>query len=321
MNKSMQRKVLSINKNIYIIGEEDFDPKHIFENGQAFRWEENQGEYTVVANKYVIGVKKLNQEEIQKAIKGGLPLDLASHGDLPVVRLRGAGTMEDYEIFWRHYFDMDRDYQALRKELSDIDDYLKASMDFATGLRILKQDFFEMIISFIISANNNITRIKKSVAKLSERCGEKIYDADSNVYYKFPTPEAIAELDTEELARFTGVGYRAPYLIKTAQMIANKEVDLDDIRQMHYEQAHRELTLLSGVGPKVADCILLFGDSRDMAFPVDTWVIKVMNKYYLGEEKNNKKIKAEGLKRFGDKAGLAQQYLFYHARIHKVGSR
>ncbi len=294
-----KRQVISKNNNIYISGEEDFEPKHIFENGQAFRWEENGGDYTLVADKYVIRVKKLAE----------------------AIVLENAGSMKDYEDFWRKYFDMDRDYPGLRRELSQIDNKLKMATEAAVGLRVLKQDLFEMIISFIISANNNISRIKKSIEKLSELCGEKICEIDSKAYYKFPSVSAIADLNPDYLAEYTGVGYRAPYLVKTGKMIENAEVDLGLIDKLDYEAAHKELMRLAGVGPKVADCILLFGNSRDMAFPVDTWVIKVMNEYYLGNEKNSKRIKAEGHRRFGDKAGLAQQYLFYHARENKLGTK
>lgn len=310
-------QVLSINNDIYILGEQNFEPKEIFENGQMFRWTEDQGTYTIIVRHYVARVKKMSGKEIAQLNQTH---SLQIPGDTPVIRLENVGSMEDYHTFWHRYFDLDRDYKALIGDLSTIDAHLRDATAFAPGLRVLKQDLFEMIISFIISANNNISRIKNSVARLCALAGDEI-SAFGARYHQFPAPETLAALDAEALAKLTGVGYRAPYIIKTAAMIANNEVSLEKIRSLPYEDAHKEIMRLPGVGPKVADCILLFGDSREMAFPVDTWVLKVMNAYYLGNEKNSKKIKAFGQEYFGSKAGLAQQYLFYHARERSVGEK
>ena len=310
-------KILSHKNTLYLLDAQDFEPRHIFENGQTFRWEVEAEEYTFVAGPYLSKIKKLTGEEIA---------DLAQETkqtlakDSPIIRLQNAGDLADYQNFWRQYFVLDRDYSALKKDLAAKDTYLKEALEFAPGIRVLRQDFFEMVISFIISANNNIGRIKKSIAKLCELAGQPLGQLDGQIYYQFPTAQAIAALDEDRLTA-TGVGYRAPYLLKSAQMIAGGRIDLAAISQMPYPQAHAALLELPGVGPKVADCILLFGDGRDMAFPVDTWVIKVMNQYYLGEEKNSKKIKAYGLDYFGDQAGLAQQYLFYHAREQNIGRK
>lgn len=318
-----KRRIISQNNNIFIIGESDFEPKHIFENGQAFRWQEKDGAYTIVADKYISRIKKLSPQEIeQEIISGNLILEPSEYeilNKLPIVKLENAGTMEDYENFWRNYFDMDRDYAKLRREFSKIDKNLKKAVEFGTGFRVLKQDLFEMIISFIISSNNNITRIKNTVAKLCALAGDRL--DENGDFYKFPTPQAIAELTGEQISRETGAGYRGAYIQKTAAMIASGEVDLTKFPPTRYEDAHEELLRLAGVGPKVADCILLFGNSMDIAFPVDTWVIKLMNHFYLGDEKNMKKIKAKGIELFGEKAGIAQQYLFYYARENKIGTK
>lgn len=331
-----QRQIFSDGHSIYIVGEDDFEPKHIFENGQAFRWEEKDGAYTIVAGGYITVVKRLSNEEILQELTRrpdllALPIDPASEkrsisdpspGVFPsVIKLEGAGTMEDYENFWRHYFDMDRDYKKLRREFSKLDPHLKAAVRFGTGFRLLDQDLFEMIISFIISSNNNITRIKNTVSKLCALAGDPIGPHEGKTYYRFPTPENIARISAERITKDTGAGYRGGYIQKTAQMIADGAIDLQAIRKMSYEDAHAELLKLHGVGPKVADCILLFGNSMDIAFPVDTWVIKLMNHFYLGQEKNMKKIKTKGIELFGEKAGLAQQYLFYYARENKIGSK
>lgn len=275
----------------------EFEPKHIFENGQCFRWEkEEDGSYTIVAKSKVINVSKHEDEIILENT-----------------------NLKEFESIWYEYFDFGRDYVKLRKELSKIDQHLNKAANFGDGLRILKQDAFEMIISFIISANNQIPRIKRSVDLLSERCGEALGEFRGKERFAFPSIEAVANISDEDLAAIK-VGFRDSYIKTTANMILNGEVDIDKLIELDYEEAHKELMKLSGVGPKVADCILLFAFSREQAFPVDTWVIKIMNEYYMEEQqKNLKKIKAKGLEVFGNQAGFAQQYLFYYAREHKLG--
>lgn len=275
----------------------EFEPKHIFENGQCFRWEkEEDGSYTIVAKGKVINVSKHEDEIILENT-----------------------NLKEFESIWYAYFDFGRDYVKLRKELSKIDQHLNKAANFGDGLRILKQDAFEMIISFIISANNQIPRIKRSVDLLSERCGEALGEFRGKERFAFPNIEAVANISDEDLAAIK-VGFRDSYIKTTANMILNGEVDIDKLIELDYEEAHKELMKLSGVGPKVADCILLFAFSREQAFPVDTWVIKIMNEYYMEEpQKNLKKIKAKGLEVFGNQAGFAQQYLFYYAREHKLG--
>jgi len=277
---------------IVLKGAEEFEPKNIFENGQCFRWtKEEDGSYTVVAMKRVINVKKDGNEII---------IDNCS--------------VADFNDIWYRYFDFDRDYVSLRKELSLVDDHLLAATEFAQGLRILNQDVFEMVISFIISANNQIPRIKKAVDMLSELCGEPIGVYRGKMRYAFASVEAIANISDQNLAAIK-IGFRAPYIVKSARMILDGEVDLKSLDKLEYEQACKELVKLVGVGPKVADCILLFGNGRDIAFPVDTWVIKFMNEYYLETiDKNINRIKKRGIEIFGEKAGFAQQYLFYYAR-------
>lgn len=276
----------------------EFEPRHIFENGQCFRWtKEDDGSYTLVAMRRVINVSK-------------------SGNDIVIDNC----NIEDFNNIWYRYFDCGRDYASLRNELSKVDVHLREATDFAEGLRILRQDIFEMVISFIISANNRIPRIKKSVEILSELCGDPIGEFRGKRYYAFPDVFAIANISKENLDA-AKIGFRAPYILKTANMILEREVDISNLEDMGYEAACKELMRLFGVGPKVADCILLFGAGMDIAFPVDTWVIKFMNEYYLETpDKNMKRIKNKGIEIFGEKAGFAQQYLFYYARENKLGS-
>ena len=185
------------------------------------------------------------------------------------------------------------------------------------GIRILNQDLWECIISFIISANNNIPRIKKIIERLSQNYGEKI-EWNGKDYYTFPTPEKLAKASVQDL-REMGLGFRDIRVFNTTQMILNKTVDLGKIKNMDNSDKMRdELLKLDGVGPKVADCILLFSLKRYDVFPIDVWVRRVMNELYIhneNEEKVNKKeIQILAKEKFGEIEGLAQQYLFYWKR-------
>lgn len=310
-------EVISKDNNLYILNEKEFVPTNIFENGQAFRWDKIDDGYFVVAKNYAVYIKKLNQEEIKELYENKV-IDMIYED---VVLIKNGGTLKDYESFWRNYFDMDRDYTLLRESFIKKDKYLKEACEFGIGLRVLKQDLLEMIISFIISANNQIPRIKKAIEKISELKGEKIATYNGKDYYSFPTLDKLGELTVSDFDNIVRVGYRAKYLVKSIEMLKNNEISLDKIKTLPYDEAHHELCKLMGVGSKVADCILLFGAGKDRAFPVDTWVIKLMNEFYVDNLKSMKKIKEAGINIFGDKAGLAQQYLFFYARENKIGSK
>ncbi len=310
-------EVISKDNNLYILNEKEFVPTNIFENGQAFRWDKIDDGYFVVAKNYAVYIKKLNQEEIKELYENKV-IDMIYED---VVLIKNGGTLKDYESFWRNYFDMDRDYTLLRESFIKKDKYLKEACEFGIGLRVLKQDMLEMIISFIISANNQIPRIKKAIEKISELKGEKIATYNGKDYYSFPTLDKLGELTVSDFDNIVRVGYRAKYLVKSIEMLKNNEISLDKIKTLPYDEAHHELCKLMGVGSKVADCILLFGAGKDRAFPVDTWVIKLMNEFYVDNLKSMKKIKEAGINIFGDKAGLAQQYLFFYARENKIGSK
>lgn len=309
ITKTFQKKgnlmnIYEKNGSLYLEGIPEFNPKHIFENGQCFRWEkEDDDSYTIVAKNKVINVALLKEEN-----------------DLYNLRFEGC-SLEDYNNIWHEYFDMDRDYVKLRKALSQVDQYLFEATNYGKGLRILNQDIFEMTMSFIISANNQIPRIKKAVDTMATLLGEPIGEFKGKMRYSFPSPDDVANISEENLAALK-IGFRAPYILNSSKMIQKEEIKLIDIKFAPYEEAAKELQRLPGVGPKVADCILLFGAKKESAFPVDTWVIKFMNEYYMdAPDKNIKRIKAKGLEVFGEQAGFAQQYLFYYARENKLAAR
>ena len=196
---------------------------------------------------------------------------------------------------------------------------MKTSVEYGKGIRILNQDLWETIISFIISANNNIPRIKGIIERLSAKYGKEI-EWNGKKYYTFPTPEELKEVSVEDYRKL-GLGFRDIRLYETTKMILENKVDLQKLRENpDTKEVREQLLTLSGVGPKVADCILLFSDlKRFDVFPIDVWVRRVMNDLYIKEEDETKvsKVKIEKIanEKFGNLAGLAQQYLFYWRRM------
>ena len=238
----------------YSIKTDTFELADIFECGQCFRWnKEENGSYTGVFHKNVLNVDKKDDEVIFKGICEG-----------------------NIEKICTNYFDLNRDYSKIKEELSKIDDNLKTSVEYGKGIRILNQDLWETIISFIISANNNIPRIKGIIERLSKAYGNKI-EYEGKEYYTFPTPEQLKNVSVQDF-RSLGLGFRDIRLYETTHMILDKEVDLNGLSKMPTKKAREELLRLSGVGPKVADCILLFSTlKRFDVFPIDVWVRRVMN--------------------------------------------
>lgn len=287
-------------KNQVIIDKvEDFVPKHIFECGQCFRWnKESDDSYTGVAFGKILNVR----------------LD----GDTLYL---DNTNLDEYENIWKKYFDMDRDYSDIKRKLEVMDEHLYEAVRFGDGIRILSQDTFETTISFITSARNAIPMIKRSVAYMSRHLGEYIGEYRGVKHYAFPTPHAISSA-TEEIMAPSGVAFRRNYIIDTSHMQASDQMDLYKLVNLPTDMARKELMGLPGIGPKVSDCILLFGLGKYDVFPVDVWVNRVMQEFYIHEEiKDLKKIREYSIDKFGDMAGFAQQYLFYYAREKGIGRK
>jgi len=285
---------------IIISGVGDFYPKHIFECGQCFRWEvEADGSYTAIAFDKVINVS-LDQQ-------GNIILKNTN--------------IDDVQNIWIPYFDLDKDYTKIKKELSCIDEYLKKSTEFGYGIRILRQDFHEMVISFIISARNSIPMIKRSVEKLSVSLGEHIDTYNDKKYYSFPSMSALASADIE-IIKDAKVAFRANYIKNTAQTILDKNINSKDFDNLDLEQTSIKLQQLKGIGAKVADCIALFGLAKYDAFPVDVWVKRVIEEFYLKDKDLSlPKLRKYCLEKFENMGGYAQQYLFYYARENSIGKK
>lgn len=276
--------------------QKSFELKDIFECGQCFRWNlQEDGSYTGVIKDAIINVKKENENIIFIGKCEGSIKELIEN-----------------------YFDLDTNYEEIKIRLSNIDEYLKTSIEYGEGIRILNQDLWETIISFIISANNNIPRIKGIIERLSQKYGNEI-EWNGQKYYTFPSCEQLKDVTVQDY-RNLGLGFRDIRLYETTHMILNKEVDLEKLKKNpNTQEVRNELLKLSGVGPKVADCILLFSDlKRFDVFPIDVWVRRVMNDLYIKEPDETKvsKVKIEKLaeEKFGKFKGLAQQYLFYWRR-------
>ena len=281
-----------------------FNLKHIFECGQCFRWNENEdGSYTgIVSNyedlgSYVIKVEEKNNEVIFTG--------------------KGKNVDKNLPKICDKYFDLELDYEKIKKHLSSIDDNLKEAVEFGNGIRILNQELWETILSYIISANNNIPRIKGIIEKISKKYGDEI-EFENKKYYTFPTPKQLEKATIEDFKEL-GAGFRDKYLYDTTQKILKKEIDLQILRKLTTKECTKKLLNLKGIGPKVCDCILLFSTlKRFDVFPVDVWVRRVMNDLYFKKEKEENLSKNEITKfakeKFGDLEGLAQQYLFYWRR-------
>lgn len=267
-----------IKNGIVYKGISDFDLAQTLDCGQSFRWEEQEnGDFKGVAFDREVTVRIEN-------------------GDFYIF-----GAKKEDGSLWSEYFDLDFDYGAVKAELSAFSPVLESAAKYAPGIRILKQESWESLCSFIISQNNNIPRIKGIIKRLCESFGEKTADGG----YTFPTAQCMAKLTVEELAPLRS-GFRAKYLIDAAQKVASGEVELDAVKNMPIDKARQSLMKIKGVGPKVAECALLYGMHRLECFPMDVWMKRAMS-VLLPE------FTVEDL---GQYAGIAQQYIFHYSRMN-----
>lgn len=260
-------------------GCEDFDAEKIFTCGQCFRWKQREdGDWVGVAL--------------------GQALRVGQCGD----KVTFYTTREEFETLWYDYFDLGRDYAAVRRAVA-IDDYMHAACEYGKGIRILNQDRWEALCSFIFSQCNNIPRISGIVERLCTIAGERI-EYEGEEYFAFPSALGVAQMSLEDLAPLRS-GYRAPYVLQAAQAIVDGRLDLDALGAADPAAAMKALTSLNGVGVKVASCAMLFSLRIPEAFPIDTWMKQAIKAHY-----------PEGLDPavFSCNAGIAQQYMFYYIR-------
>jgi N-glycosylase/DNA lyase len=282
-------------KDVVVISDvRDFDLVHTLECGQAFRWIKQQdGTYTGVVQGCVVNVGKKGRDIFIKNT-----------------------NIEEFKKIWFHYFDLGRDYSEIKETISK-DRHMKAAIAYAPGMRILNQDFYETLISFIISGNNNFVRIMGIVERLSNLSQQPL-QINGKTYHAFPTPEIICEGGIEAIGS-SRMGYRAPYVYGTSKTFLEEKICQNQFMKMDTDSAKKELMKFSGVGSKVADCVLLFSHTKLDVFPVDVWVKRVMETLYLGKDVGLSYINEYAREYFGELCGFAQQYLFYYARANKIG--
>ncbi len=289
----VQKMKVSCENNIVTVdGVNDFTLSQILECGQCFHFDKLDEEvYEVVA----FG-RAVKMEQTDK-----------------VLRIYGS-SMEDYEGIWKLYLDMDNDYGLIKQSVIKADGALKTAVDEKSGIHILNQDFFETLISFIVSQNKSIPQIKQCVKNISHRFGDEVIGYNGETFYVFPDVQRLHDATEEEL-RECKVGFRAPYIKNATEAVYSGAVTKEKLDELDIAQARELLMTIKGVGEKVANCVLLFGLGRREAFPVDVWMKRIMEQMYFdGKDTKKQDIEAFAVNKFGDLGGYAQQYLFDYAR-------
>ena len=272
-----------------IIGSEKFDLQlNLIDSAQCFLWTERDGKYGYVMNGKPVWIYKTEN-------------GIEAEGDADIHALR-------------HYLDLDRDYGKVALEYSHIP-VARQAIEMFPGMRVMNQPPWEALITFILSANNNVSRIK-SLADALRSHFDQPDELKEQGLCAFPTPEMLAACSEEEL-RALKMGYRAPFLIDTARRVC-EGFPLEMLHDMSYEEAHRALVTLPGVGDKVADCVLLFGCGHTSAFPVDVWVDRLLKSWFGVEAKGRTAMLKQARNLLGEHAGLLQQFLFHAARTGAI---
>lgn len=282
--------------NIVVTGLKDFNIKHIFDCGQCFR-------FNPVDEHTYFGIAK------------GKALKISQIGDTVTLY---STTEKDWNEVWFDFFDLGRDYGKIKSILS-IDDIMCNAISYGDGIRILNQDLWEAVISFIISASNNIPRIKGIIERFCKNYGNKI-EYMGNTYYSFPDISTTAGLSKDEISVIRS-GFRDKYIMDAAQKFNRGELTEEYIKSLSTPEAKKALMTINGIGNKVSDCILLFGLGRVNSFPVDVWIKRIIEYCYFDAEQSIETISDFAENKFKDLGGFAQQYLFFYARENKIGTK
>ena len=289
-------------KNVVVVEDlKNFDLKQTLECGQIFRYEQvSKHSYMVIAKNKRITL---------------------THQPESTTLILHNSNLSEYEEVWKDYLDIETDYGHIISQISKDDPHMEKAVEYGQGIRILKQDTWEMLISFIISQNKAIPHIQQCINNLSQSFGQLITDKSEETYYAFPTVEELSKA-TEEEIRACKVGFRAPYIMDACQKVMDNTVILEALPAMSTLEAKETLMKIKGVGEKVAHCVLLFGLNKTDTFPTDVWIKRVMQEVYF----NNQEIKNDDIikfanEKFGDYAGYAQQYLFYYGRQSEIDKR
>lgn len=270
-------KIRQFGSDIEIYDLKNFDLSQTFDCGQCFRWKNLDGKYKGVAFGKCLTVYQKDSKVIFENV-----------------------SLSDFESVWLDYLDLGTDYEKISESLIGVNSVMSAAVKECSGVRILRQEPWEALCSFIISQNNNIPRIKKIIDALCTNFGDEIDDE-----YSFPSPNTLANLSEEDLAPIRA-GFRAKYILDAAKKVSSGVVDFKKLEKMTDDEAKNVLMQINGVGPKVADCVLLYGMHRLSSFPMDVWMKRVMDKFFPGKTPEF----------FGQYAGIAQQYLYHYSRNH-----
>lgn len=284
------------NNCVYLRNPNDFDLTHTFDCGQCFRFNK------ISDNTYF-------------GIAFGKPLEIEQTEDCIIIHNT---SKDDFENVWRSFLDLDHDYGQIKELLTENDNIMSEAVRCGYGIRILKQDTWETIISFIISASNNIPRIKGIIERLCEAFGDTV-EYKGKTYYSFPSAQKINSLSLEDLSVIRA-GFRDKYIKAAAEAVISGNLNINELNKASTPDAKKALMSIKGIGNKVSDCILLFGLSRADSFPVDVWIKRIMEFCYFQSEQPIKTISEFAEKKFGKLGGYAQQYLFFYARENKLGT-
>jgi len=288
----MNYKIQQDRNDTIVVGVRNFNPAQVLECGQCFRWIPEGTGYTGIAHGRRLRIELKGENLILKDV-----------------------SLNEYEYIWKDYFDLSRDYDLIHRHYF-VDTSLTKAVNYSPGLRVMRQDPWETLISFILSQNSNIPRIQKMISQLCLYFGEALQHTNGPISqgrqrpcdgYAFPTPDVLAACTPEKLAPIK-TGYRAPYIIDAACKVASGEIDLTALQSQASEDVYKALLTIHGVGPKVAECVLLFGFGRVERCPMDVWMKKVMSTLYPNGFPDNLK----------PTAGIAQQYLFHYARMRQM---
>ena len=273
-----------------------FNLRHTLECGQCFRWKKLSEEENIYIGVIFDRVVKIKQVDKTLFVWSNKKENLKE------------------EII--NYFDLSRDYEKIEKRIAKIDENINKAISYSSGIHILNQPIFETIISYIISANNNIKRISRSVNEISKKYGKEVI-FEKEKYYLFPTLEELKNVTVEDLLG-CGVGFRARYIKHDIEKFENDKTFISNLQKEERTEVYQKLISLQGVGPKVADCIMLFALSYMETFPIDVWVKRVMEKLYFKKDVSMKNIIEYSCKNFKQDAGIIQQQLFYNIREGKL---
>lgn len=289
-------KIIQKENNIILEDVKDFHIGQTLECGQCFHFKKlSENEYAISAKNRLLHIK---QEDM---------------------RIYFYDTcMDDLENIWMEYFDLERDYGVIKEHLLKADKSLKEAIDTMWGIRILKQDFFETLISFIISQNKQIPHIKQIVNDISREYGEFLGEINGEKFYSFPSVNILKTVSEEKL-RELKVGFRAPYIYDAVSKVYEGTIDENELYLLDGDEVMNRLMQIKGVGEKVASCVMLFGLGKREEFPVDVWIKRIMEELYFHKDTPKEVIRRRAMEMYGEYGGYAQQYLFYYGKVNEIG--